>query len=338
MTSDRAPFRMGIIGAGIFAEANHYPSLSHHALHGVVERVAICDLDRERAEAMAGRYGWGAVYSDAAEMLATESLDGVIVCAGGPAHPDLACQVLGAGSAGVPREARSDRRRGHRAHRRVRLPDRAHRAGRPSEAAWHWRTRASARSSADESAFGRIVHIDSKQLGFPVFPTFYTCMLEWQCHNLDLVMALGGDVTEVEAKSFLVDDRHGALNALLRFESGALATLTWGTYGGPGPFSERIEVVGDKNRGVTIANARAVTVFEESVGELWTSDWNPISQNQSHVFNGYVPQLLHFVDHVRSGQQPEPSIHDEVRTMHVLRDIARKADIPLDWAFISSAP
>ncbi len=97
MTSEHAPFRMGIIGAGIFAEANHYPALSHHALRDVVERVAICDLDRGRAEAMAGRYGWGAAYTDAAEMLASESLDGVIVCAGGPAHPDLACQVLDAG-------------------------------------------------------------------------------------------------------------------------------------------------------------------------------------------------------------------------------------------------
>ncbi len=97
MTSDRAPFRMGIIGAGIFAEANHYPSLSHHALDGVVERAAICDLDRARAGAMAGRYGWSAVYTDVAEMLTSEELDGVIVCTGGPTHPDLACEVLEAG-------------------------------------------------------------------------------------------------------------------------------------------------------------------------------------------------------------------------------------------------
>ncbi|MGD8486792.1 MAG: Gfo/Idh/MocA family oxidoreductase, partial [Chloroflexota bacterium] len=227
MTNDRTSFRMGIIGAGIFAEANHYPSLSHHALHGVVARVAICDLDRERAETMAGRYGWGAVYTDASEMLTSESLDGVIVCAGGPAHPDLACAVLEAGlpvflekpaaidlagtqriagcaaRAGLPVQVGHQKRHGL-AHRRVRD------------------------LVADAASFGRIVHIDSKQLGFPVFPTFYTCMLEWQCHNLDFVMAVGGDVTEVEAKSFLVDERHGALNALLRFESGAVATLTWG--------------------------------------------------------------------------------------------------------------
>ena len=337
MTSDRAPFRMGIIGAGIFAEANHYPSLSHHALHGVVQRVAICDLDRGRAQAMAGRYGWGAVYTDAAEMLRAEEFDAVIVCAGGPAHPDLACQVLEAGLPVFLEKPAAIDLEGTQ-----RIAACATKAGLPVQVG-HQKRHGIAHSRvrdivADEASFGRLVHIDSKQLGFPVFPTFYTCMLEWQCHNLDFVMALGGQVTEIEAKSFLVDDRHGALNALLRFESGAIATLTWGTYGGPGPFSERVEVVGDRNKGVVIANARDVTLFEESTGEVWTSDWNPISQNQSHVFNGYVPQMQHFVECVRSGKEPAPSIHDEVRTMQVLTDIATRAEIPLEWAFISSAP
>ena len=328
---------MGIIGAGIFAEANHYPSLSHHALHGVVERVAICDLERNRAEVLGGRYGWGAVYTDAAQMLEQESFDGVIVCAGGRAHPDLACQVLEAGLPVFLEKPAAIDLAGTQ-----RIADCAAGTGLIVQVG-HQKRHGTAYQRArqlvaDTRSFGNIVHIDSKQLGFPVFPTFYTCMLEWQCHNLDLVMAIGGGVVEVEAKAHLVDERRGSLNALLRFESGALATLTWGTYGGPGPFAERIEIVGDANKGVTIANAREATVFEESLGEVWTSDWNPISQNQSHVFNGYVPQLLHFVDHVRSGEQPEPSIHDEVRTMQVLADIATRAGIPIEWAFISSAP
>jgi len=50
VNSQHPRFRMGIIGAGIFAEANHYPSLSHHALRDTVERVAVCDLDRGRAD------------------------------------------------------------------------------------------------------------------------------------------------------------------------------------------------------------------------------------------------------------------------------------------------
>ena len=337
MADDRAPFRMGIIGAGIFAEANHYPSLSHHALRGLVERVAVCDLRRERAEDLADRYGWRDVYTDSAVMLAEAGLDGVIVCAGAPNHPDLACQVLDAGLpvflekpaaidvAGTQRVAEA-------AEGAARIVQVGHQK---RHGLAYQRAR---RIVGDEASFGRIVHIESKQLGFPVFPTFYTCMLEWQCHNLDLVLAFGGRAVEVEAKAHLVDERHGSLNALLRFESGAIACLTWGTFGGPGPFAERIEIVGDRNRGVAIANAREVTVFEEEVGETWTSDWNPISKNQSHVFNGYVPQLLHFVERARSGEQPEPSIHDEVRTMEVLRDIATRAGIPIEWAFISSAP
>lgn len=337
MTEPHAPFRMGIIGAGIFAEANHYPALSHHALHGLVERVAVCDREPARAEAMAGRYGWQRVHTDAAEMLAAETLDGVIVCAGGPHHPDLACQVL---EAGLPvfleKPAAIDVEGTRRIAECARVAGRSVQVGHQKRHGLAYQR--ARRVVADEAAFGRITHIESKQLGFPVFPTFYTCMLEWQCHNLDLVIALGGPVAEVEAKAYLVDERHGALNALLRLESGALATLTWGTYGGPGPFAERVEIVGDRNRGVSIVNGREVTVFEEEVGEVWTSDWNPISKNQSHVVNGYVPQLVHFVERVRSGREPEPSIHQEVRTMEVLRDIALRAGIPLEWRFISSAP
>ncbi len=328
---------MGIIGAGTFAEANHYPSLSSHGLSGVVERVAICDLRRTRAEELATRYGWARTYTDVAEMIRTESLDGVIVCAGGPNHPDLACQVLDAGLPVFLEKPAAIDVEGTR-----RIADTAERAGRIVQVGHQKRHGLAYRRAmdlvSDEEEFGHIVHIESKQLGFPVFPTFYTCMLEWQCHNLDLVIALGGEVVEVEAKAHLVDARHGALNALLRFRSGAVASLIWGTYGGPGPQAERIEIVGDRNKGVIIGNAREVTLFEEDSGVVWTSDWNPISKNQSHVFNGYVPQLLHFVERARASRPPEPSINDEVRTMEVLRDIALRAGIPLEWAFIASAP
>ena len=75
----------------------------------------------------------------------------------------------------------------------------------------------------------------------------------------------------------------------------------------------------------------------EEVGQTWTHDWNPISPNQSHVFNGYVGELRHFIDCVRAGRPPVPSIQDELKTMAYLAEIAAKADIPLEWAFISSA-
>jgi len=118
----------------------------------------------------------------------------------------------------------------------------------------------------DRENFGNVIQIESKMHGFTVFPTFYTCMLEWQCHNLDLVTSFGGPIAEIEAKSFRDSPRTGALTAMLRFESGALGILGWGTYGGPGQFSERIEVLGDQGKGVIVRNAREVTCYDQRPG------------------------------------------------------------------------
>ncbi len=191
--------------------------------------------------------------------------------------------------------------------------------------------------TADRKDFGNIVQVESTMHGFTVFPTFYTCMLEWQCHNLDLVVSLAGDIQEIQAMSHKTSARTGGLVALLRFAGGAVGTVGWGTYGGPGQFAERVEIVGDKGKGVIVTNAREVTYYSEDTGESWTSDWNPISRNQSHVFNGYVGELRHFIDCARAGRQPSPSIHDEAKTMRWLAEIAQKADIPIEWAPVSSA-
>jgi UDP-N-acetylglucosamine 3-dehydrogenase len=335
MKGKQEKFRLGIVGAGIFAEANHYPSLSLHFFDHV-ERAAVCDLDNKRADRIARKYGWGKVYTDLNKMIRNECLDGVIVCVGARSSVDVATRVLGHGLpvflekpssidlAGTVKVAKAARKKklivqvGHQKRHGLAY-------------------RRTMDIVKDKKKFGNIIQIESKMHGFPVFPTFYTCMLEWQCHNLDIVRAFAGDITEIEAKSFKTGRETGALTAMVRFESGALGILGWGTHGGPGQFSERIEILGDKGRGVIITNAREVTFYDGDVGETWTPDWNPISINQSHVFNGYVGELLHFIDCVKTGKQPEPSIEDEVKTMSYLIEIARKAEIPIEWAFISSA-
>ena len=99
-----------------------------------------------------------------------------------------------------------------------------------------WRTRRAMDIVKDKKRFGNIIQIESKMHGFPVFPTFYTCMLEWQCHNLDILRAFAGDIKEIEAKSFKTGKETGALTAMVRFDSGALGILGWGTHGVPGNF------------------------------------------------------------------------------------------------------
>jgi UDP-N-acetylglucosamine 3-dehydrogenase len=327
-------FRLAVIGAGIFAEANIYPSLSTHFFDDV-ERVAVCDLKPERAQRLAKNYGWPATYTDFRKMLTQENPDGVVIVLGAPDHPQVACQVLEMGFPVFLEKPSSMYPDGT-----LQILKAAEKAGKPVQVG-HQKRHGLAYNRArqfvrDRDNFGNIVQIESKMHGFTVFPTFYTCMLEWQCHNLDLVISFGGPIVEIEAKSFRNTAKTGALTAMLRFESGALGTLGWGTYGGPGQFSERIEVLGDRGKGVIVRNAREVTLYDPQVGQMWTNDWNPISPNQSHVFNGYVGELRHFVDCIRLGKPPVPSIQDEARTMGYLAEIAQKADIPIEWAFVSS--
>jgi predicted dehydrogenase len=335
MNGKQKKFRMGIIGAGIFAEANLYPSLSLHFFDNV-ERVAICDLNNERAVRLAEKYGWGRTYTNSEEMIGNEKLDAAIVCVGAKNSVETATQVLKTGLPVFLEKPSSIDIEGT-----VKIADAAKDRGLIVQVGHQKRHGLAHRRAMeivrDKEKFGNIIQVESKQHGFPVFPTFYTCMLEWQCHNLDILKAFAGDIKEIEAKSFKTGKATGALTAMVRFESGAVGIIGWGTFGGPGQYSERIEILGDKGRGVIINNAREVIFYNEDVGEVWTSDWNPISKNQSHVFNGYVGELLHFIECVKTGNQPEPSINDEVKTMSNLVEIAKKAEIPIEWSYISSA-
>ncbi|MBN1881951.1 MAG: Gfo/Idh/MocA family oxidoreductase [Deltaproteobacteria bacterium] len=333
MTSHK-PFRLGTIGAGVFAEANLYPSLSLHFFDDV-DRAAVCDLDITRAERMADKYGWKRTYTNFEQMVDSENLDGVIICLGGKHHPDVACRVLERGlpvflekpSSIYPADTE-------------RILEASKRAGKIVQVG-HQKRHGLAYNRVreiigDKKTFGNIIQIESKMHGFDVFPTFYTCMLEWQCHNLDAVISFGGDIAEVDAAAHLTGPNTGALVAMLKFTSNAVGTLAWGTYGGPGPFAERIEVLSDTGKGVIITNAREVTYYTPEAGEIWTSDWNPISPNQSHVFNGYVGEYRHFIDCARENREPTPSIRDEARTMSVLAQIAEKGGIPIEWGPVSS--
>jgi len=333
--NDRKSFRLGIIGAGTFAEANLVPSLSLHFFDDVV-RAAVCDLDESRARRLAGKYGWGAVYTDFERMISAEGLDGVIVCLGAKNHPPVVKRLIEHGTPVFLEKPSSVT-----AEETEALAAAASRAGAIVQVGHQKRHGLAYRKAreivADTGTFGRVIQIESKMHGFIVFPTFYTCMLEWQCHNLDAVVSFVGDIAEATARAFLTSPRTGSLSALLRFENGATGTLGWGTYGGPGQFSERIEILSDRGRGVIIQNARDVVSYDEETGCHWTSDWNPISKNQSHVFNGYVGELLHFMKAARGETDPVPSIQQEAKTMRWLADIARSAGIPIEWAPVASA-
>lgn len=78
--------RVGIIGAGRWAEKAHLPGFARSPLSEVV---AICDLNHELAEKRAKEFGIPDVYSDSDEMLKRNDIDVVDVCTrASPTDPD----------------------------------------------------------------------------------------------------------------------------------------------------------------------------------------------------------------------------------------------------------
>ena len=68
--------RIGLIGAGNIANTH---LISYKSINNV-EVVAICDLDKGKAERLANKYGVEKVYGSMEEMIACETLDAVDIC------------------------------------------------------------------------------------------------------------------------------------------------------------------------------------------------------------------------------------------------------------------
>ena len=86
-------FKIGIIGCGKISQVRHIPEYADNAdakLEGYY------DLNRERAEKLAARYG-GKVFDSYEELLADKEIDAVSVCVANHAHAQITIEALRAG-------------------------------------------------------------------------------------------------------------------------------------------------------------------------------------------------------------------------------------------------
>lgn len=89
--SDERKARLAFIGCGAFATGNIFPNIP---IIPEIDLVAVCDIDREKAERNARNFGARRVYTDMEEMLDKEELDGVFVIGPAPQQYRLAPHVL----------------------------------------------------------------------------------------------------------------------------------------------------------------------------------------------------------------------------------------------------
>ncbi len=88
--------RVAIVGCGAFAEGQHFPNC---LANPAIEIAALCDLSRERLDAMAGRFGASRAFgtTDPAEVFARPDVDAVLAAVDHSAHLELIERAARAG-------------------------------------------------------------------------------------------------------------------------------------------------------------------------------------------------------------------------------------------------
>ena len=102
----RDPLRIGVIGAHRWAEKAHLPG---YAAYDRAQLVGICDIDPDRAAAMAAAFGIPKTYTDYRELLADPSIEMIDVCTPTHTHLELSLAAIAAGKHVLSEKPLADR-------------------------------------------------------------------------------------------------------------------------------------------------------------------------------------------------------------------------------------
>ncbi len=251
---------------------------------------AVCDADPARAQAFADRFGVHA-YRDAAEMVAAEGLGMVSVCTPHPLHADaVVAAAVGGASVLVEKPLAADLASCDRAIRAAREAD--VRLGVMSQRRWY-RPVVRVRRAIDDGRIGTPILANVTVLGWR--DEAYYASDPWRGrwssegggvlvnqtpHQLDLLLWLMGPVAEVYGQwdnfNHPYIEVEDTAVAIVRFRSGALATLMLSNAQNPGLYG-RIHVhgsngatVGVQTEGGSMFISGMTTEVDPPINDLWT--------------------------------------------------------------------
>ena len=307
------PLRVGFIGAGVFSTWAIYPAL-HLA---PIDLRAVCDHDPTRAEDAARRFGAPRWYTDHHAMWANEDLEAVIVWMRPRERQSLAIEALEAGYHVLvpkpPAPSLGDC---------VALASASARTGKRLMVHFHRRFSLGvlkAREVMARPSFGRVTQISCSFCSGPYDEIrgagydgpAHAFLLDFGVHHIDLLRALGGEVSGVSAYHGELDGG-ASFAAAVQFASGAVGTLQlssqrvwWRNY-------DRIEITGQGEYVVL----DGIWGFRHYTGGENTF-WENYSDERSTELGGDGAALTEFVAAIREDREPVTGIHEAVETMRI---------------------
>lgn len=329
MADEPKQARLAFIGAGGFATSSIYPNI-----HKVpqIDLVAVCDLDRAKAERAARNFGAREVYTDAEKMLDEQQPDGVFVIGPAPMQYEVAPIVLRRGipvyvekpSANTSAQARE-------------LAELAEANGTWGQCGfmkrfcWVYRM---AKDIMARDEFGPL-NMVTIHFGQGPYPQIWgidsarRAMLIGQlCHLFDLTRFLGGDVAAVSALYHEVTPTQFAYLVNLKFKSGAIGQLDLNgleTRTGFRDIREWVKIVGFESHVICDGMQRLTWLPRTDWSELipqtgpytYTYDpaWTGIRDTNGNF--GYLGEVQHFALRCLGQVEGGPDLWDSMESLRI---------------------
>jgi predicted dehydrogenase len=316
--------RVGVIGCGFFADNQ----LAAWASMKDVTIAAVCDLDPSKARAAAAKFGAGAAYQDAAEMLATEHLDFVDIITTMRSHAALVRLVAERKLPVVVQKPLAPSW-----EECVAIVEVARAAGIPLMVHENVRFQTPmrrAREVIDSGVLGSLTWARiSYRTGFDVYdkqPYLATeenyILLDLGVHMLDVTRYLLGEVTHLYCQSQSVKPGirgEDMATIMLRHASGVTSVVecSYASHVHPDPFPQTALLIEGTRGSLRIDPGYRMSVFSE--GNAEERDVSPhLYPWSTPPWHGTQEAALrtqqHWVASLRQGTEPETSGSDALKT------------------------
>jgi len=315
MSSKEGLVKLGLIGAGNMANAVHYPSLAEFK---DVQMVALCDVVEEKLNDTAKRFDIGKKYVDYERMIDQEKLDAVYILM--PPHKlfDLVIDCLDVGLdvfiekppavtafqvKAMARKAQEKDAIGMTGFNRRYIPI----------------MRQVKRQVEEQGKVNQVVSTFYKQGEAVYYDGAIDALSCDAIHAVDTLRWLaGGEVEQVASLVKRYDDvTPNAWNALISFDNGVSGVLlaNWNVGGRVHQF----EVHAPGMSAFVEPDVEGRLVTAEGVEEL--DPFQIAGSEENYKYYGFYDESRHFIDCLKSREEPSSSFADAVKTMELVEKI-----------------
>ncbi len=309
--------RICIVGAGGLSTKRIYPYIGA----GGAELVGVCDLDADKAERNARRFG-GTPYTDMDAMLDAQRPDGVIICIGPAAHAELAPAVLRRGIPVYTEKPPAADAAGALAVARVSAE-----TGVLCTTAFKKRySLAYERAREFIDSFGPrelvSISIDYASGHYSNATPRSSFLLDFAIHCIDLIGYLAGEARRVFA---FTRDRH-AYAVSIEFASGAVGSMSLTDGRSFRVPTEEVEITVAGGNFMTVHNSSSWRITRAEQPAEWREPPTFVSAGDSGNDTGHLAEIVDFLAAIAEGRSTRSNIHESYKSMVLYGAIAASAD------------